>query len=129
MRMGFSMRALIVAIAVYSGTQVTACAAPQAQCSRAPAGWLEYAEDAAEHRIIVAASVRRDGTISWHGSRISEDQLITYLSRATNFDPAPYFILQHERGLSCDRLRHFRGIFETYADCGRNGICSERERP
>jgi hypothetical protein len=82
-----------------------------------------------EHRVIFSAVVRRDGTILWHGSAISEQQLIAYLSRAKNIDPAPYFILQYERGIGCERLGHYRSIFDAHADRGRGGICSARENP
>lgn len=123
------MRALIMAMVVYIGTQATGCADPQARCSRAPAGWLENGEDAAHHRIIVSAMIRRDGAILWQGSTISEGQLIANLQRTQDFNPLPYLILQYERGLNCEQLMHFRDIFNANANCNRGGICSERVAP
>jgi hypothetical protein len=83
-----------------------------------------------EHRVVLSATVRRDRTIFWHGSTISEQQLIAYLSRAKNVDPTPYFfVLQYERGVGCERLAYYRSLVDTHADCRENGLCSEREVP
>lgn len=119
------MRILAMMLVSVAGTAGASCAAPHPRCSPAPVGWLEYGQDVPEHRIVIAASVRRDGTILWSGSSIDERQLIANLEQTQTFDPLPYLVVQYEEGASCEQINYFRSLFNTYANCSRGGICSE----
>jgi hypothetical protein len=119
------MRAALLGLALLVQLQTNSCVAAQNNCPPPSAAWMAYDQDnMPEHRVIMTAMLEADGTIRWHGAAISEARLITYLSRARNIDPSPYFVLRYQHGVSCETLQHLFRIFEDHVGCGITGVCS-----
>jgi len=111
-----------------AGSQAASCSKPQNSCPAAsPALWIAYDEhEPPAHRVMLRTTILRDGSVSWAGRIISDDQLATYLMRSRRMDPAPYHVVSYEKGVACSRIGRLRGMFEQHAACGRQRPCSER---
>jgi hypothetical protein len=123
------MRALSLALGSFLALTSTSCAVERASCTRAQPEWLQNDPEASHHRPILSATVRKDGTISWLGRNIPEAKLIAYLQATRSMSPLPHLILIYERGISCERLNHFRRIYHDHGACNAGGICSEQATP
>ena len=121
----------MVSCAVILVAQPIACAEANSDCGVFPsARWIIYDKnEPPEHRVILRTTIRRDGSIIWHGASTSEESLVSYLQVAREMNPTPYLVLQYEAGTPCSQLVHFREVFERRANCGRETVCSARVVP
>lgn len=130
-RTDLMMKATIMLYAGLMAAQPFSCAEARNDCPVFSANrWIPYnEEDPPEHRVILRTTIRRDGSILWHGKTTSERQLNFYLRIARQMNPTPYLVLQYEAGTPCSQIDHFREVFEQQADCGRSAPCSARALP
>jgi hypothetical protein len=55
--------------------------------------------------------------------------MLQYLTATRALNPRPYLILEYGAGVDCAELDRIRNEFNERAQCGAEGLCTERRVP
>jgi hypothetical protein len=107
----------------------TSCSGPADKqgCGLGDSHWLSPSEE--PYGYVLRVDVRRNGSIIWDGHPASWQQMLGYLTATRALNPRPYLMLEYEAGLDCAELERIRNEFNERAQCGSEGLCTERRKP
>lgn len=92
-------------------------------CSAPPANWGKAKDGISHLRGVLPVIVRRDGTILWNGSPVSDSEFKRYMTAVGSLNPQPQVILDVTNTPNCKRLQQVRIIMTQASICRR--LCSE----
>ena len=105
-----------------SGTYAANCSAPPPN--------FGLMKDGVGHLVIpLSITISREGSLTWTGRAVSDDQLIDLAHAAGEFAIPPQLVLEVDPDAPCKRVRDIRTILLSSPICKPKWGCSEGRDP